>query len=453
MSPRADAFLLAGLGLVVRIAVVVWAAGRFPPTEDGHFYHIVARRIAAGHGYTWVWPDGAVTYAAHYPVGYPALVGSLYALFGAAPWVAMTLNAVLGAAAVFAAQRLASLGATRRGALIAGFGVALHPALVFYTPALMTEGVTAALVTLAAWIASRDRRLAGLPWARLIVLGLVTGAATLVRPQSLLLAPLFGLLVPISGRGRRLLVAASTAAVTLAVCLPWTARNCARLERCVFVSANGGWNLLIGAGPGATGSWVPIEQVGFPESCREVFGEADKDRCFRRAALAEIAEAPGRWLSLVPAKLAATFDFGGAPGWYLHASNPAALTERGKILLGAVETFWQRLLVALALAAAARARGPRRGARLAVALASGLSLLWLHAWIAYLGFVASVLLLGRRLIESRPLAAAAACVGVTAVVHAVFFGAGRYSLVTFPLLAVAAGTVLTPRRSSDDTRA
>ena len=57
----------------------------------------MAARIAVGAGYTWAWPDGVVTYAAPYPVGYPALLGFVYALFGASPLSAMLLNAALGA--------------------------------------------------------------------------------------------------------------------------------------------------------------------------------------------------------------------------------------------------------------------------------------------------------------------------------------------------------------------
>jgi hypothetical protein len=37
---------------------------------------------------------------------------------------------------------------------------------------------------------------------------------------------------------------------------------------------------------------------------------------------------------------------------------------------------------------------------------------------------------------------AAAVVAVTALTHAVFFGAGRYSMVCYPLLAALAGTAL-----------
>src|SRR5690606_11920426 len=82
-APVSDAVFVALFAAAVRGAWVAWAAGRFPPAEDGHFYHVVAQRIAAGDGYTWLWPDGAVTYAAHYPIGYPALAGALYSVFGA----------------------------------------------------------------------------------------------------------------------------------------------------------------------------------------------------------------------------------------------------------------------------------------------------------------------------------------------------------------------------------
>src|SRR5664279_1066114 len=113
--------------------VVIWASDRFPPADDGTFYHVVAQRIAHGAGYTWLWPDGAVSYAAHYPVGYPAMLGLAYAAFGSRPVVAMALNAAIGAFAVFAAERAVLRLGTRRQALFAALLLALHPGLVFYT--------------------------------------------------------------------------------------------------------------------------------------------------------------------------------------------------------------------------------------------------------------------------------------------------------------------------------
>ncbi|HSU39371.1 MAG TPA: hypothetical protein VLJ38_07380, partial [Polyangiaceae bacterium] len=89
-APRfRDALVLGVVALALRMIVVAYAAGRFPPADDGSFYDVVASRIARGLGYTWAWPDGAITYAAHYPVGYPAMLAAGYALFGARPVVAM----------------------------------------------------------------------------------------------------------------------------------------------------------------------------------------------------------------------------------------------------------------------------------------------------------------------------------------------------------------------------
>lgn len=451
-APRvSDALVCAAVGLVARLGVVVWAAGRFPPADDGHFYHVIATRIAEGHGYTWLWPDGTVTYAAHYPVGYPALVGGLYALFGEHPALAMGFNALLGALAVLAVHQLAASVATRRGAVLAALLVALHPALVFYTPALMTEGVVAALLAIAAWLVVCARRAAA-PWRWWIVLGLVLGTTTMVRPQSLLLAPLFGVLACPSRSAaavrpwwRRVRAALVTTLLTIAVCLPWTARNCARMGRCVFVSANGGWNLLIGAGKGATGTWVPIERVGIPPRCRDVFDEAEKDACFGEAALEQIARHPGHFIRLVPAKLAATFDYSGAPGWYLHSSNARAFDFHDKVRLGVIETVWERLEVLLALAALALWPAPRPRARRVAAVLAGVFLFVHAAWVAYLGVVVCAVLAGRAIARHPPAALAAGTLVLTAATHAVFFGSGRYSMVCFALVSALSGCLFLRR--------
>ncbi|HKQ70635.1 MAG TPA: glycosyltransferase family 39 protein [Polyangiaceae bacterium] len=444
----------ATVALVARMAVVVWAAGRWAPAADGVYYHTLAVRIARGLGSTWAWPDGAVTYAAHYPVGYPALLAAAYRAFGDTVSVAGAVNAVVGTLAALAAYRLVIASERPQWALSAGLAVALHPALVMYTPAVMTEGITAALVATGAWAAS------GKKWYAAAVVGCVVGAATLVRPQSILLAPLFGALACSSPRARvaaRFRGALTALVAALLICAPWTLRNCVRMHRCALVSFNGGWNLLIGSSERATGSFAPID---VPEACRTVWDEAEKDICFGREARRVIAAHPGRFLALVPARLAATFDYSGAPGYYLHASNPDAFGDRAKLLLGAVETVYERFAYLGALAAAALWRGPRQRVRFAVAVFSALLLLQVHAYLAVLGLCAVLGLLGRSLFEGPPLLPATlAALGATAVAHAVFFGAGRYSMVVFPLVTALAflrgapsstGT-LTARTSERDT--
>ena len=445
-----DGWLVAALALAVRLVVVAWAAPRFPPAEDGGFYHVIAGRIAAGLGYTWLWPDGSVTYAAHYPVGYPAMLGALYFAVGQDVVFAMGLNALVGSAAVLAVHRVSASVSSRGGALLAALAVALHPALVGYTPALMTEGIVAALVAVAALVVVSARRGRG-SHASLFGLGVLFGIATLVRPQTILLAPCFGALVPLSGMRRRAISAALTTIVAVAVCTPWMIRNCARMERCVFVSANGGWNLLIGAGKHATGTWLPITEVGFPENCRNVFGEAEKDECFRLAAFERVVDQPERWLLLIPRKLAATFDYCGAAGWYLSASGPTHFDKDDRFALGVLETVWQRLLLFVSIVALARVPWGARKTRMVLLLLAGIWVFQRSGWIAYLGVGFAGMTLGRMTTRHPPAVLAAATVLMTALTHAVFFGAGRYSMVCFPLLAALAGASLTRGQPTGDT--
>ena len=351
-----DAWMLAAAALALRLGLVAWAASRFLPAEDGKYYQIVAWRIACGLGYTWLWPDGVVTYAAHYPVGYPAILGGLYALFGPRPWLAMALNAALGSLAVVGVVRLALTVATRRGAMIAGSIAALHPTLLFYTPALMTEIVSASVLAIGAWIALSARD--STPKYRAVAifgLGLLMGVAVLVRPQQIVAAPVLGWLA--SGVGgtssrirwrRQLAGACVTTALAVACCLPWTFRNCERMGRCMLVSANAGWNLLIGTAPDGNGAWVAVDKAGIPAKCRTVFDEAKKDVCFGDGAIARICEAPHTWLALIPKKLERTFDDVGTPGWYLHSSSWQLFPENYKVALGAAEVIVQRVVLLLA---------------------------------------------------------------------------------------------------------
>lgn len=468
-----DTVRLGVLALFSRLLVVWWAASRFPPAADGHYYHVLASRLASGQGYTWLWPDGAVSYAAHYPVGLPAMVAPLYAAFGARPWLALALNAVFGALLVVAIHRLLRPDKRRWLAAAGALLVCLHPGLLLYTAAFMTEGITAALLAAALWLAAWGRRHVGAPAPRqrgvlraatvALALGLVMGATTLVRPQSLLLAPLLAALAVRHGGWRRAAMVLTTSAVCLALVAPWTLRNCQRMERCALVSVNGGWNLLIGTQPEGRGGW---SELRVPAECREVYQEAHKDSCFRRAAVRRIQQSPLAWLRLMPAKLSVTFDYCGAPGWYLHESNALALSAKAKWWLGVIELAYERVLLLLALlvllptgwprkkTASESARlacntrmtigswwptGWRRGARLCCLVAGVISCFTSAAWLAVL-WLALGLALRRPPPWRSPVlyAGTLAMLLATVLVHAVFFGAGRYQLVVLPLMAALA---------------
>lgn len=444
-ASRLHALVVALVALAARALVVLLAGGRFPATADGFFYHIFADRLARGLGYTWAWPDGAVTFVAHYPVGYPALLAPAYRLLGAHPAVAMGVNAVLGAALAVAIHALLLRATSRRKALAGALVVALHPALVPYVAALMTEGTTAALLAVGCAFVARSRKTRGSA-AWLVAGGLVLGLATLVRPQCLVLAPVLGFFSVRRGGGvARFARAVALTALVLATCAPWTYRNCVRMKSCALVSVNGGWNLLIGEQTRG-GAW---EEIKVPDECKAVWDEAGKDACFGAAAKRAIVADPAPWLARAPGKLAVTFDyFGGAP-WYLHQASPKVFSYDAKVRLGTVETVVSRLVLVLAIVALARRRGPLRGARGLLGVVLVAFALSRHAWPAYLGLVVLAGLRGPRALARDPfvLPASIAVVLSTAALHAVFFGAGRYGLVAAPFVVALAFVDVRERRA------
>lgn len=443
------------VALVVRCALVAWAAGRFPPSGDGFYYDILGARIAQGHGYTWLSAEGVVAPAAHYPVGYPALLAVAFALGGHHDAAAMLLNALLGAIGAGVLHRALLLVSRPAVAFyFALLGFALHPALVGYTAAIMTEGICATFTAGAAWLALSAA--ASERWKRLglfAALGVVLGLAALVRPQLLILAPVLAIATWVKDWKHVAAGAALSLVAALTVVAPWTARNCAVLDRCALVSVNGGWNLLIGTDPAAGGTWAPLR---VPDACAEVTLEAAKDRCFGSAAVAEIRSRPGAWLSLAPRKLATTFDHVGAAPWYLHEANPAAFPVGIRYAAAALEQIWQRILMALALLAASQPLRERlcerwivreRASRTIGAGALALGLV-LPGWIATILFCGCALYPASSPVR-RGLSIAGAAVLVTALTHIVFFGAGRYGLVIIPFMIVAAGSIRAPKAVSE----
>jgi hypothetical protein len=425
----------------VQLALMFWAWGRFPAIADGSFYRTLGDRLAAGHGYTWAWPDGAVTPVAHYPVGLPALYALSRVGFGPVDGVAMVPVALVGTVAAAAVTDSARRAASARVALVVGLSYALHPALLLYLPALMTEGVSAHLVAILLWASTRGRPGVETGRARLVrvaVVGGLVGLAAYVRPQALLLVPLamvpsFCHVAPVRQRLRdAALDAALAGSIAFAVLLPWALRNQERMGAFTLVSLNGGWNLLIGTDPSARGTWAPLQ---LPPRCVGVFDEAAKDRCFRDAAWGVIRSQPLQWLALVPKKLAVTFDHFSAGPAYLHDASPATFGSSAKRIASVVEFGWHRALVAIGLFGLTPSRSPRLRA-LVAALACIPA-----GWIATLVLAALAMARGwGGAIESSRRAALASgfVLATTAIVHAVFFGAGRYGLVSISAVSLLA---------------
>jgi 4-amino-4-deoxy-L-arabinose transferase-like glycosyltransferase len=469
-ADRGFGSVLFALALAPRLFVALRWAGE--AVWDGHYYDFGARRIASGLGYSddrtvdghLVWHPWC-----HYPVGYSAFLAGFYRLFGPSAAIAGVANSLVGAALAVVTWALARHAISEGRARTAGFLVAAHPGLVLYGALVMSEPLAALLTLTAFWLTVGDRS----PTRGAALGALALGLATLVRPQALLCAPM--LVARLARRGRiskrrfdlprGLRVGAAAVAATalsLAPVLPWTLRNCRVMDGCALVSTNAGWNLAIGAFPRATGRF---ETLRSSDGCREVTGQVQQDRCWLAYGLHEIAAHPGRWLSLIPAKLGYTFDHESFAVEYLHEARPEAWSSPTRERARDVTTLAHRLLLAtaalggIAFPHRARRRGSPaldkarfewslawQGAALAaaaalggLAFASGSPSFWPLALFA--AIVPWLPLPGRP--ARRPaMEQALGLLATTIAMHAVFFGEDRYHVAVTPVLAILAAGAL-----------
>jgi hypothetical protein len=226
------------------------------------------------------------------------------------------------------------------------------------------------------------------------------------------------------------------------------------MERCVFVSANGGWNLLIGTFPEGEGAWVALDGERVPAPCREVFQEASKDDCFGKAAKNHIRGNFAAWVTLIPAKWRATFDYTAAAA--NHLEEAGALSGAPARFLKIAELAFQRIMFLAALSGAAwiayrKGQWSVLDRRLGPLIVGGLVLggvLGFGGFGAAWGWLCVCALSFLSVKPWRDPGIGVAVFGVTQtiIVHAVFFGAGRYSLPllfwTAPLSAAGCAAVM-----------
>jgi 4-amino-4-deoxy-L-arabinose transferase-like glycosyltransferase len=463
--------LLPGSAFAIGLFVVAFAL-RFlvasalagEPVWDGHYYDFGARHIASGFGYAdEIMRDGHAVWHpwCHYPVGYSGFLAAFYKFFGARQIVAHGANALVGGLLALVTYLLAREALSERRAKVAGVLVALHPGLVLYGALLMTEPLSALLALTAFYAATRLAR-GGHVMSGIAVGALVLGAAALVRPQALLCAPFLALAVPRAALRTRALAAVVACVVALVPVLPWTARNCRVMDGCALVSTNAGWNLAIGSFPRATGRF---ETLRADDGCREVTGQVQQDRCWLDYGIANIVRAPGRWLALIPAKLAFTFDHESFAVEYLREARPAAWPENRRVAVRGLLTTLHRHFVAtsalgfVALALPRRrdktkarsVRAERRGLVVQTALFAALAVASYLAFAAqtptFWPIVIVACIVPWLPLPGRPAAHPALLMSVsllatTVLAHAVFFGEDRYHMVATPVLCLLAAAAL-----------
>lgn len=421
---RKDRIVLVSIlavALVLRVSWCLYAAR--PPSgalHDPNFYYLYGEQLANGNGYRLL--DHAPT--AYYPPGYSF---SLAAVF----WIAYHTpldhfrNVEVGLVATMnVLWQLLSIVllflVTRRltGRPLAGYvaaGVfALWPNLVFHTAVALTESlfiflllVVVHLTITAPW---RERRWE--PW-RLVVVGLVLGAATLVRPVTVPLFPLLLLVLLVAKAGWRRAIGhtAIVFGVTVLVLAPWAIRNSIVMHQ-LTLSTNTGDNLCMSRRAGGTGGFeFPNDRClsgSFEALARPKF-ETERDAYGRKLAIEFVKEHPGEELRLVFRRLVATFE-DDADG------------------LSAVESYGTDMFMS---------DGTREGLR---TLATG------YAIVAGLAGIAGLALLARK---RTPSGLFVVLTGVGMLLPPlVFFGDSRFHVPAVPIAAIGVGFLVSARRSS-----
>jgi Dolichyl-phosphate-mannose-protein mannosyltransferase len=445
-SDLAFTFVLAAVAFLPRLFVALaWAR---EPVWDGHYYHFGALRIAEGLGYSEdILVNGVRTWHpwAHYPVGYSALLGAVYKVFGGGLSVGPAVNTLVGTLLVVVVHRLALRGLTVNRARFAAGITALHPGLIVYSAVLMNEILCALLILGGAWFAARRLR-----WSSAVISGVVFGFATLVRPSSLFVAPLVALILPLP-RLTALARGAVVTVVAIATVLPWTFRNCRVMDGCALVSTNGGWNLAIGALT-PTGRFHALHGS---DGCPVVTGQVQQDRCWAEVGINVIERDPLHFLSLVPKKLSQTYDHESFAIEYLREADPAGWPEARRVAGRALlSVFHQMLLIAAALGLIALP-SPRRVGTLGTVVQSAL-LLGVLGFAAYAAksddhpfwvLPALIPIVGLVPLPGAPSFSSVerfllGFVFMTSLTHALFFGDDRYHLVVTPALCILAAGAL-----------
>ena len=319
------------VGMMIRLFWINWTDT--VPISDSGWYFEKALRIAAGEGYVQdntdfpLWDENPVVQpgpgipTAFWPVGYPAFLGALFFLFGrwAEPMQIAKLADVLLSTGLlwltFACSR--RLFQSTRAALVGVAILAFFPNIIAYTSLMTVEVFYLFLLMCSVWLLLRGVDEERHRW--LVVAGITFAAATLTKPQTILM-PLVLLAFFYRSRPRLLLETVALVYLTIVLLLtPWTVRNFRAFGHLIFISNNSGTNLWIGNNPQATGEYAFGRELFDP--LLAIPDEYARDQHARALAIDYVRTNPRGALQLLPKKVLHLylFDVDGF-GWNQMAS-------------------------------------------------------------------------------------------------------------------------------------
>ena len=323
-----------GLAVAARVGAAIYLGNIVTPLPgvfDQVSYHTLALRVLDGHGFSfgegW-WPaTQANEPTAHWSFLYTSLLAGVYAISGSNPLVARLVQAVIvGVLQPLFTYRLGSRLFGRKVGLVSAAIAACYAYFIYYSAALVTEGL---FIVAILWALDAALRLADAGPAEggraglggWLELGAALAAAVLLRQVVVLVVPLVVAWVwwrawtPKVRRAGGVRPCASwlargSAATSLVIILcvaPWTIRNWAVFHEFVPLNTNAGFAFYWGNHPVHGNGFVPI--LPGPEYGRLIPGEleglneARLDRALMRRGFQLVAGAPVRFLRVTASRI------------------------------------------------------------------------------------------------------------------------------------------------------
>ncbi len=291
------------------------------PVSDSRWYYERGIDFAGGRGYTVgpdsFWPPNIAPASlmpkedyppggrptAYWPVGYPAFLGWLFFIFGPAVLVAKIANVFLYLGVlVFSYYIAKTLFESEITGRITVLILVFYPEHIAYTSLLSTEVLFLFLLLVGITLLIIPNRKLWLACGA----GFVFGLACLVKPQAIFIPAIFGatyLVTNIRHRGFQqnltvIIVVYISLELTI---LPWQIRNYKIFNNFIFISNNGGYNLLVGNNSYATGGYVFNDHL--VSMLSDVQTEPERNRKAFNLAIAYMVDHPLETITLWPDKL------------------------------------------------------------------------------------------------------------------------------------------------------
>lgn len=294
---------------------------RIPPAVDARAYDNIAWNLVLGNGYqesldTSPEKDNSIV---RLGPGYEVFLAGIYYLFGhhyEAVWIIQAfLNTLLALLVFLITKELFGAHWNYFIGITAAILIGFSPDLITMQGMLMTETLAIFLITLTAYLFCHYFNTVNKPWLLALFLGLSLGAAALVRtPAAFLFFPIAAYFLVIKNWKHLLLIG-----VTVVILFsPWIIRNYRVYEVFLPTNAAGGFNLLTGNHPGASGEQGDFSVVDrYPPELNGV----QIDKLAAADALKFIFQNPLEFLKLTFYRTSIYFSFARPTGFWFHLSG------------------------------------------------------------------------------------------------------------------------------------